>query len=124
MEQNNIQADTTATQGATNAPAPVTQGAVNMQPAHVPPAALTLTAAVATTVANTSLPATTHIPFALTPAAANPGIIDYTTVAGRKMKENCTKKLTEELFDCVPEDLFSFLKALKDRARDSDWTGG
>ena len=62
--------------------------------------------------------------FALTPASANPGIIDYTTVAGRKMSDNATKKLTSELFDCVPENLFSFLKALKDRARDNDWSGG
>ena len=65
-----------------------------------------------------------QIAFALTVAAANPGIIDYTTVAGRKLKELCSKKLTEELFDCVPENLFTFLKALKDRARDYDWNGG
>ena len=65
-----------------------------------------------------------QIDFALTVAAANPGIIHYTTVFGRKLKELCTKKLTEELFDCVPENLFTFLKALKDRARDYDWNGG
>ena len=78
--------------------------------------------------ANNNAPAANQnaaaVVFALTPAAANPGIIDYTTVAGRKMKESCTKKLTEELFDCVPENLFTFLKALKDRARDLDWNGG
>ena len=65
-----------------------------------------------------------QVVFALTPAAANPGIIDYTTVSGRKMKETCTKKLTEDLFDCVPENLFTFLKALKDRSRDCGWNGG
>ena len=62
--------------------------------------------------------------FALTPAAANPGIIDYTLVEGRKMKESSTKKLTEDPFDCVPEELFIFLKAFKGRARDCDWNGG
>ena len=62
--------------------------------------------------------------FALTPASANPGIIDYTTVAGQKMSDNGTKKLTNELFNCVPENLFSFLKALKDRARYNDWSRG
>ena len=51
--------------------------------------------------------------FALIPAAENPGIIDYTSVEGRKMKESSTKKLTEDPFDCVPEQLFIFLKALK-----------
>ena len=38
-----------------------------------------------------------------------------------KLYKNTTKKLTEELFDCVSEYFSTFLKALKDRALDHDW---
>ena len=58
-----------------------------------------------------------NVSFVLMPVGASPGIIDYNTVMGRKISEAATKRLTEELFDCVPENLFHFLKALKYRAR-------
>ena len=59
--------------------------------------------------------------FALTPATAVGGIIDYTTAAGRKLYSSATAKLEEDLFDCTADDLYAFLKALKDRAREFGW---
>ena len=59
--------------------------------------------------------------FSLTPATAIGGIIDYSTSSGRKMYASATAKLEEDQFDCVAEDLYSFLKALKDRAREFGW---
>ena len=63
----------------------------------------------------------TNTPFSLTPATAVGGIIDYTTSAGRKLYSAATAKLEEDLFDCCADDLYSFLKALKDRAREFGW---
>lgn len=62
-----------------------------------------------------------NVNFSLTPATAIGGIIDYSTSSGRKMYAAATAKLEEDLFDCVAEDLYSFLKALKDRAREFGW---
>lgn len=59
--------------------------------------------------------------FALTPAAANPGIIDYGTHDGQKFFKNATQRLNEELYDCVPEGMFTFLKSLKLRANLYGW---
>ena len=59
--------------------------------------------------------------FSLTPATAHGGILDYTTASGRKLYASATAKLEEDLFDCVADDLYSFLKALKDRAREYGW---
>ena len=62
-----------------------------------------------------------NIAFSLTPATAIGGIIDYSTNSGRKMYASATAKLEEDQFDCFAEDLYSFLKALKDRARKFGW---
>ena len=56
--------------------------------------------------------------FALSPAMAYNGIIDYSTTQGRKMYSAATAKLSEDLYDCNAEDLYTFLKALKERARE------
>ena len=61
------------------------------------------------------------VAFSLTPATSIGGIIDYGTSRGRKLYASATAKLEEEPFDCVAEDLYSFLKALKDRAREFGW---
>ena len=61
------------------------------------------------------------VAFSLTPATSIGGIIDYGTSQGRKLYTTATAKLEEEPFDCVAEDLYSFLKALKDRAREFGW---
>ena len=59
--------------------------------------------------------------FALTPAMAYEGIIDYKTTRGRKMYTSATAKLTEDLYDCNAKDLYVFLKALCKRARKYSW---
>ena len=52
-----------------------------------------------------------NVQFALTPAMALDGIIDYKTTRGRKMYAAATTKLSEDLYDCNAEDLYAFLKA-------------
>ena len=59
--------------------------------------------------------------FALTPATAVGGIIDYSTTQGRKMYASATAKLSEDLYDCNAEDLYAFLKTLRERAREYGW---
>ena len=61
------------------------------------------------------------VEFALSPAMAHNGIIDYSTTQGRKMYSAATAKLSEDLYDCNAEDLYTFLKALKERAREYSW---
>ena len=64
------------------------------------------------------------VAFSLTPATSIGGIIDYRTSRGRKLYASAAAKLEEEPFDCVAEDLYLFLKALKalkDRAREFGW---
>jgi hypothetical protein len=43
--------------------------------------------------------------FALTPAVAIQGVIDYSTSEGRKIYSTATAKLDEELYDCTPKEL-------------------
>jgi len=40
---------------------------------------------------------------------------------GHKMYVKAISPLLEELFDCMPDGLFGFLKELSDRADDHDW---
>ena len=68
--------------------------------------------------ANPRAGANQTVTFSLTPATAHGGILDYSTATGRKLYENATAKLEEDQFDCIADDLYSFLKALKDRARE------
>jgi hypothetical protein len=62
-----------------------------------------------------------HTAFSLTPAASIGGIIDCSTARGRKLYSAATSKLEDELSNCNAEDLYSFLKALKDRSREYGW---
>ena len=60
--------------------------------------------------------------FALNPMKAMGGdIINYKSKEGKKLWEEATKPLSDEGFDCVPEDLFVFLKTLEERAFMQDW---
>ena len=61
--------------------------------------------------------------FALTPAQAYQGVIDYTTTEGRKLYESATRRLypSEEGFDCNPENLHGFLELVANRASAFDW---
>ena len=61
------------------------------------------------------------VPFALNPAAAVNGIIDFTTSEGRKLYSKATEKLQEELYDCSPEGMFAFIRAYEDRASMYGW---
>ena len=61
------------------------------------------------------------VEFTLSPAMAHTGIIDYFTTQGRKMYSAATAKLLEDLYDCNAEDLYTFLKALRERAREYSW---
>ena len=64
----------------------------------------------------------TNLPiFALTPAIAIVGIIDYSTNVGRKIYESATAKVAEELYDCKPDGLYQFLQSLSDQARAFGW---
>ncbi len=60
-------------------------------------------------------------PFSLTPATAVGGIIDYSTSAGCKLYSAVTAKVEEDLFDCTANDLYGFLRAVKDKAREFGW---
>ena len=59
--------------------------------------------------------------FALTPAVAVIGVIDYKTTEGRKLYAHATYKLDEELYDCKPDGLYQFLQALSNRAQEYGW---
>jgi hypothetical protein len=63
----------------------------------------------------------TEVPFALTPAIAIQGIINYQKTSGRKLYLGATAKLDEELYDCKPEGLFQFLQSLAHRAQNIGW---
>jgi len=64
------------------------------------------------------------VPFALSPAQSYAGVIDFRSSGGRKLYEHATAKLSDELFDCNPGDLYQFLKNLEDRARSYGWDDG
>jgi hypothetical protein len=55
--------------------------------------------------------------FALTPAVAVQGIIDYKTTEGRKLYSNATYKLDEGLYNCKPDGLYQFLQSLHNQAQ-------
>jgi hypothetical protein len=50
--------------------------------------------------------------FALTPAVAVLGVIEYNTTEGQKLYSLATHKLEEELYDCKPDGLYQFLQSL------------
>ena len=59
--------------------------------------------------------------FALTPAIAVQGVIDYKTNEGRKLYGSATYKLEDELYDCQPDGLYQFLQSLNNRAQEYGW---
>jgi hypothetical protein len=59
--------------------------------------------------------------FALTPATAVTGVLDYTTRDHAKIYSSGSKGLSEEPYDCTPDGLFDFLETLGDRARECGW---
>jgi hypothetical protein len=59
--------------------------------------------------------------FALNPAQAIEGVIDYSTTEGRKLYNSATSRLDEELFDCNADGLYQFLQSLGHRASEYGW---
>ena len=62
------------------------------------------------------------VAFALSPAEEIQGVSDYLTREGRKIHGSATHKLSEDQFDCVPEDLTQFLYDLEDRMSRFGWS--
>ena len=56
------------------------------------------------------------VAFALSPAMAIPGIIDFTSRMGKDVFRFSTEKLDEELYDCHPDGMIQFLQSLSVRA--------
>lgn len=59
--------------------------------------------------------------FALMPAVTYEGLIDLRTTGGRKLHERGSYKLSDELLDHSPENLFQFLETLNKRCTDFGW---
>jgi hypothetical protein len=59
--------------------------------------------------------------FALSPAMAVQGIIDYSTREGRGIFHDATAKVDEELYDCKPDGLYQFLQSVNNRAHEFGW---
>ena len=59
------------------------------------------------------------VPFALNPAQAITEIINFTIDSNVKLYKRAASRLSEDLFDCVPEDLNQFLKTLLEVEQDS-----
>jgi hypothetical protein len=59
--------------------------------------------------------------FALTPASAITGVIDFITSEGRKLYNSATYKLDEDPYDCQPDGLYQFLATLHTRAQEYGW---
>jgi hypothetical protein len=68
-----------------------------------------------------ALLAEAEIPFALAPALANNGIIDYSTPAGIKLYLAAIKPLQTDLFGCEAHNVKTFLSALEDRSLGYGW---
>ena len=61
-------------------------------------------------------------PFALTPAIAVTGVVDFLSSERRTLFQTATHKLEEDLFDCDADGLYQFLKSLSARAEEFVWT--
>ena len=62
------------------------------------------------------MPSNKEMPFSLNPAAEVYGIIDFYIPSNVKFHRRATTKLEYELYNFVPQDLFSFLESLNDLA--------
>ena len=59
--------------------------------------------------------------FALTPALATRGIIDYSSRAGEKIYSSATKELDPKRYDGEAQGLMAFLELLEERAANFGW---
>ena len=60
--------------------------------------------------------------FALSPAQAVQGVIDYSSKLGGKLYDQAVAKLSEEPYDAKADGMRQFLSSFKDRARSAAWT--
>ena len=60
--------------------------------------------------------------YALAPAQAVAGSLDYTKEAHAKIYKSGIRPVSETLYDCEPDGLFQFLKEVKDRSDEMGWT--
>ena len=73
-------------------------------------------------VTRTATRAVANVVFALTPASSVQGIIDFNTKIGAQIYAIGTKSLDpQELYDCMPEYMYPFLKMLSERANKMGW---
>jgi hypothetical protein len=61
------------------------------------------------------------VQFALTPAQAVTGIIDFYGREGQRIYSSATKTLEEERYDCLPDGFYQFIATLKMRASEYAW---
>jgi hypothetical protein len=71
---------------------------------------------------NEGIPNADAIPFAVSPANAIQGAIDYRTSQGAKLYSKATSALDyDEPFDCTADSLFAFVKTLGNRSTAFEW---
>ena len=61
------------------------------------------------------------VPFALNPAHAVHGVINFVKSDNVKLHKKGTSQLSDDHFDCAPKDLHQFLKKLSVRATEYQW---
>ena len=61
------------------------------------------------------------VPFALNPSHAMQGVINFAKLDNIKVHKKGNSQLSEDRFDCVPEDLHQFPKTLSNRAMEYQW---
>ena len=71
---------------------------------------------------NKKLSSNKYIPFAINPEEAVDGIIDFDIPLNVKLQRREKTKLEDELYNCVPHDLFNFLELINDRATKFQWS--
>ena len=67
------------------------------------------------------------IPFSLTPATVEAGVLDYSTAENRRLYQAATKSLSDDttgLFDGTADELSAFLHKIKTRAIEHGWYEG
>ena len=62
--------------------------------------------------------------FALAPAQAIDGALDYSKTDHAKIYKAGIQQVSETPFDCEADGLFQFLKEVQDRADEMGWTTG
>ena len=62
--------------------------------------------------------------FAITPAHAIRGLLDYSKAEHHKVYKSAIRPISDDLFNCDAEGLFQFLREVKDRADEMGWSAG